>query len=168
MAYGSTFRAGVLPATLALATAVVHMGSAPASARLTIVSIRVWGAINAVWAVLVAASATLFVMHGGAVAAPAIYLAANFASGLLTFTYLRLRGETTSAIFLLYLMGSAGALLLAGEELLRLDHPLQGAQWSALMLATAAASIWALITAGRERDLVPNVAQLKQLAGRFV
>jgi hypothetical protein len=160
LAYGSAFRPGVLPATLALSTAVVHMGSAPAGARLTIVSIRVWGMINAMWAVLVAVSATAFVTQGGATSATAIYLGAHFVSGIATFTYLRVRKQTSSRIIVIYLLAAAGVVLLAGEELLRLNSPTQVVWWTASMAATVAATLWALVIAGRPQNLVPDIHQL--------
>lgn len=168
LAYGSAFRPGVLPATLALATAVVHMGSAPASARLSIVSIQVWGFVNAIWAAIVAVAATLFVMRGGAVSATAIYLAAHFISGIVTFVYLRLRGETTSGIIVIYLLATAGVALLSGEEVLRLYTPSHAAMWSTLMIVTVTAALCSLIIAGRQRNLVPDVRQLAQFTGRVL
>jgi hypothetical protein len=162
LAYGAAFRPGVLPAALALSTSVVHMGSAPAGARLTIVSIRVWGIINAVWAALVAISATAFVTQGGATSATAIYLAAHFVSGTMTFAYLRRRRETSSGTVLIYLLGSAGIALVAGEEILRLNAPAQTLLWSGAMAATVAATLWSVLLAGRAQHLVPDVRQLAQ------
>lgn len=167
MTYGPSFHNGVLPATLALATAVVHMGSAPASARLTIVSIRTWGIINAIWAVLVAVSATLFVTRGGAIAGTAIYLGANFLSGILTFSYLIMRGETNFGIFLLYLLGSGGALLLAGEEILRMSVPLQQGPLTGLLVATSILTMWLLVAAGRPHNVVPRIEQIRRLFCRI-
>ena len=86
--YGASFQLGVLPASLALATAIVHMSSAPAAARLTIRSLRAAGFINGLWAVLVAALATEFVAHGGAAAALTIYLVTHVLSGILVLAAL--------------------------------------------------------------------------------
>ncbi len=167
MAYGAAFRPGVLPAALALATSVVHMGSAPAGARLTIVSIRAWGVINAVWAAVVAIGATVFVTRGGAASATAIYLVAHFVSGTVTFTYLRMRKETSSGTVGIYLLGAAGVALLSGEELLRLNAPGHMILWSGIMAATVAATLWVLTLAGRSQKLVPDVQQLAQFWRSF-
>lgn len=82
--YGATYAAAVLPASLALATAVTHMGSAALASRLTIVDVRTSGLINVIWAVLVSAAATMFVRQGGAVQGAAIFLAAHLLSAWLT------------------------------------------------------------------------------------
>jgi O-antigen/teichoic acid export membrane protein len=115
LTYGASFRLGVLPASLALATAIVHMSSAPASARLTIRSLRAAGFINGLWAVLVVVLATEFISKGGAAAAMAIYLGTHLVSAVLVLAALR-RSEplpaglvTMSAI--LFLTAVALALL---------------------------------------------------------
>ena len=63
--YGKAYAPAGVAVAVALAIAVVHMGNAPAAARLTIVSIRATGVINTLWAVFVAAAATLLLFHGG-------------------------------------------------------------------------------------------------------
>lgn len=87
--YGRLYATGALPTALALLTAVVHMGGAPAAARLSIVAVRESGAINAIWAVAVALLATWFVPTGGAREATAIYFAAHLLSMVLVLAALR-------------------------------------------------------------------------------
>jgi O-antigen/teichoic acid export membrane protein len=86
--YGKSFEGSTLAATIAVATGIVHMSLGPASARLTIVSLRLTTLINAVWAAVIAIGATLYVSTGGAVAAATIYFCAHVLSSFLILTVL--------------------------------------------------------------------------------
>ena len=116
--YGQSFEAAVLPAVLALATAVAHMGAAPVSARLTIVNVRRAGAINFVWAMLVAVAASYFISGSGAIEGSAIYLGAYLVSSWLVFWELRRVSAMPSLAFIL-LIGQAGACTLAALAFFR-------------------------------------------------
>lgn len=88
--YGRTYAGAGAAVAVALATAVSHMGTAPASARLTIVSIRATAVINTLWAVFVAVAATLFLLHGGSAwYAMAIYFSAHAMSSTLALLALK-------------------------------------------------------------------------------
>ena len=63
--YGNGYAGAGTTIALGLATAVAHMGNAPAAARLTIVSLRATAVINTIWAVFVAVAATLLLVRGG-------------------------------------------------------------------------------------------------------
>ena len=88
--YGKNSAGAGAAVAVALATAVSHMGTAPASARLTIVSIRSTAVINTLWAVIVAIAATIFLLHGGnAWMAMAIYFSAHAISSTLAMLALK-------------------------------------------------------------------------------
>ncbi len=92
LAWGKGYAAGTLAGALAIATAIVHMSASGASARLTILSLRWTGVINAIWSVLVAGGAVILLTHpadGSAAAlAMALYLGAHTLSALLVFAAL--------------------------------------------------------------------------------
>lgn len=88
--YGRSYLAGAGAVAVALAVAVAHMGTAPAAARLSIVSIRAAAVINTVWAIFVATASTLVLLHGGgAWRAMAIFFCAHVLSSLLTLATLK-------------------------------------------------------------------------------
>ena len=88
--YGRSSAGAGAAVAVALATAVSHMGTAPASARLTIVSIRSTAVINSLWAVFVAVAATVLLLHGGnAWIAMAIYFSAHAMSSTLALLTLK-------------------------------------------------------------------------------
>ena len=88
--YGKSYAGAGAAVAVALATAVSHMGTAPASARLTIVSIRATAIINTLWAIFVAIAATTFLLHGGSAwYAMAIYFSAHAMSSTLALLALK-------------------------------------------------------------------------------
>ena len=118
LAWGSGYGAGVLAGSLALATAIVHMSGSAAAARLTILSLPITGLINAIWSVMVVAFSFLLLTgnFGGATASAAmgIYLVVHtLSAGLVVLALARLR-HSPAGLVLLYGVGSASALLLAG------------------------------------------------------
>jgi len=162
LVYGSAFRSGVLPATLALSTAIVHMGSAPASARLTIVSIRTWGLINALWAAIVAVGATMFVARGGATSAAAVYLVAHLIGGIVTFLWLRHHHHANAGMILIYFEGALAVAALVGLEFLRLDDPARIPLWTGLMAVTVAVTLGLLMKSGSLQNVAPDGKQMAE------
>src|SRR5581483_2849287 len=96
--YGSAYQAAGLASALAVIIVVIHMGTAPAASRITILSLRVSGIINLIWAGLVFALGSGFVSRGGAAAATARFLAAHVVSMLLVLLWLRARGALPMAV----------------------------------------------------------------------
>lgn len=123
LAYGAAFAAAVIPVALALTTAIVHMGGAPAAARLTIVSFPATGVINAVWTIAVVVSAAVWVREGGAAAAAAIYLATHILSALLVPLALRQKRSLPPGLLLFTVLTAAGATALAIEIAWRAVQP---------------------------------------------
>src|ERR1035438_3714985 len=105
--YGRSYEAAGITTAIALAVAVVHMGSAPATARLSIVSIRATGIINTVWAIFVAIAASMFLLsHGSAARAMTIYLAAHILSSVLVLSLLAWKDHIPRGVIPVFTFGS--------------------------------------------------------------
>ena len=155
--YGSTYASAAAATVIALATAVIHMGSSPASARLSIVSIRMTGIINTVWAVFVAASASLFFfVDGSAWKGAFIYLAAHLISGALVFFYLGRRHCLPHGMTGIYVLGAASSMTLAALAFLRSARPELTGWLTLLMILLCGLTLVALAISGRRHGWVPS------------
>src|SRR5262249_52462376 len=116
--YGKSFAAASAAAALGVATAVVPMGSGPAPAPLRIVSIKVTGVINTIWAILVALSATSFLFwRGDAWKGMLIYLVAHIVSAVLVLLSLATRNCVPDGMKTVYIFGIGGSVSLAALAL---------------------------------------------------
>jgi O-antigen/teichoic acid export membrane protein len=108
--YGKGFAGGELAATMAVIVALVHMGAAPAAARLTVVSLPLTGVINGIWTVFMIGVGTWLVPSGGAAEATITLLGAHLLSAVLVLiALLRLRSAPRGlvAVSMFALVGSA-------------------------------------------------------------
>lgn len=161
--YGKAYGAAVMPATLALATAVVHMGSAPASARTTVLSIRFWGWTNAGWAVLVSVLAPILIPKGGATAGVAVYLTAQALVAALLFGWLRKCDEVPAGVIPTYVCGSISILLITGLAYARSIRPALSVVTTtgiAMILIGSASLIFAM---GRRNGVAPGTREIRSL-----
>jgi O-antigen/teichoic acid export membrane protein len=167
--YGKTYAAASAATAIALATAVIHMGSAPASARLSIVSIRLSGVINTVWAVFVAAAATLYFLGGptalgtGAWKGALIYLAAHLLSAVLVLSVLSRKRCIPKGMNATFLLGALTVLLLTGLAFVRDVKPSLMLPISLLMLAVCLLSLAVLLRIGKRNRWVPRMEALTEL-----
>ena len=107
MLYTSAYSQASLTVAVALALAVMHMGNAPASARLSIVSIRASAVINTLWAVFVATAGTVLMFHGGSAGlAMTIYLAAHTISSFLVLLVLARRDSLPQGMALTFALAT--------------------------------------------------------------
>jgi hypothetical protein len=170
--YGRTYAAASAATALALATAVIHMASAPASARLTIVSIRLAGVINTAWAVFVAVSATVLFFWGTSAWATAackgtlIYLTAHLISAALVLFALSRKKCVPKGMTATFLIATLVVLTLASLSFLRTAQPASTASISALMLAICLSSLAVLLRLGHRHHWVPSLAVLTGLLRR--
>lgn len=165
--YGATYSAASLATAIALATAVVHMGSAPMSARLSIVSIRTTGVINTVWAISVAAAATLILFnHGNAAKGAAVYLAGHLFVASLQISTLFRRGCLPKGTLAAFGTGTATALGMILLAVLREVHPEQQLVASGLMILCFVLGLLGLMVVGRRRQWLPSVENLHQLTAK--
>ncbi len=164
--YGHAYAGAGAAVAVALATAVSHMGTAPASARLTIVSIRATAVINTLWAIVVALAATLFLLHGGdAWYAMAIYFSAHAISSSLALLALKRWDNLPAGLLPLFAtslvsVGAAAALSVwrgRSEQIL----------WPTLMIvAILLATAGALYGFGRRYAWLPPREVFVALLGR--
>ncbi len=162
--YGQTYRAADTTVAIALAVAVVHMGNAPAAARLSIVSIRSTGVINTVWAAFVAAAATLLLFrHGSAWQAMAIYFAAHVLSALLVLLTLRAKDHVPPGVWGLFLVSTCGSALLAWLAVWRELLPERAFALTGMMFTVVLALSGGLALLGRHFHWLPSAASLNQL-----
>ncbi len=153
--YGKSYGAAGAAVAVALATAVAHMGTAPAAARLTIVSIRATAVINTLWAIFVATAATLVLLRGGgAWRAMTIYFSAHVLSSFLTLAVLRRRDHLPKGLFGLFGFCAASIGVLAALSLWR---GLQGptGTLTAGMLLLLAGTVVGLYWFGRRHNWLP-------------
>ncbi len=121
--YGRTYAGAAAAAAVGLATAVAHMGAAPAAARLTIVSIRATAVINTIWAVFVGIASTMFMLHGGrAWHALAIYFFAHVLSSVLVLMTLKRKDHLPAGMMGLLMFSSVSMMVLSGLSLWRETH----------------------------------------------
>lgn len=166
--YGRSYAPAGLTVAIALAIAVVHMGNAPAAARLTIVSIRTTGVINTVWAVFVAITATMMLMHGGGAAlAMAIYFVAHVLSSVLVLAVLARKDGLPRGLVALYGLATGSSALLAGLAWARTERAESAGVLTGVMLAVTLISLIALYGMGRRYGWTPTADALRGLRARI-
>ena len=163
--YGHTYDSASLATACGLAVAVVHMGNAPAAARLTIVSIRATGVINTVWAVVVAGAATIFFFRqGSAAAAMTIYFLAHLFAGGLVLLTLKRKDHVPQGMIASYLIGATNSALLI---VLAFVRNRSRSPWgtTGLMLAVVLCAFLALFSLGRRYGWLPRLQTVQRAAG---
>lgn len=136
--YGKTYGAAGAAVAVALATAVAHMGTAPAAARLSIVSIRATAMINTIWAVFVAIAATVFMMGGGAAwKAMAIFFCAHILASAMALGILKQRDYLPEGLIPLSGFSFVMVAVLATLSLWRGVHGHNGAVTGVMLLLLA-------------------------------
>jgi O-antigen/teichoic acid export membrane protein len=159
--YGRAYAPAGVTAAIALAIAVIHMGNAPAAARLTIVSIRAAGIINTVWAVFVAAAATLFlVFGGGAWQAMAIYFLAHMLSATLVLLTLHRRDHIPAGMSALFVFATSISAALAALAVWRGFRPALMLPITSTMFVLLLATAGGLYLFGRKYGWLPSAAAL--------
>lgn len=168
LVYGHSYIAGSVTASVGLAIAVLHMGNAPAAARLSIVSIRTTGVLNTVWAVVVAVAASTLLFHGGSAATGMlIYLFAHLLSASLVLLVLSRKDSVPAGIPSTFLLSACTILALVALAFFRDAHPSETGVITALMAAVVLASLSALFALGKGHRWLPAPAAIRR-ALRFV
>ena len=157
--YGHSYAGAATTIALALATAVAHMGNAPAAARLTIVSLRATAVINTIWAVCVAGAATLLLVRGGSAwQAMGVYFLAHVLSALLVLLTLQRKDNLPKGLFSLTLLANSAVAVGSSLAMLRSSAPSATAIATASMLALCLGVFGALWFVGKRNDLLPPPA----------
>ncbi|MCU1323882.1 MAG: hypothetical protein JWM43_3531 [Acidobacteriaceae bacterium] len=160
--YGRNYAAAAVATALALTTAVVHMGSAPMSARLSILSLRAFGGINTAWAIIVATLSTILLLHGGNAAKGAlVYLAGHLFLAILQIHSLNKSGSMPRGSIVSFVTGVSGALMLAGLAWIRDAR----AGWSGLtvllMVVVLSIAVAIMIAIGKRHNWLPGWQTLR-------
>ena len=164
--YGKSYAGAEGAAALALATAVFHMGNSPAFARLSVISLRVTGLINTVWAITVGAFATLLLFGGSALEGAAIYLGAHAFSSALVFVSLRSRRSLPAGTILVFGLGAGSSLLLSVLAVLRSGFPYFSTVLTVAMSVIFVVSTVIVAKIGRRYKLLPSQAGCVKLIER--
>ena len=163
--YGKTYAPAAMTVAIGLAIAVVHMGNAPAAARLTIVSIKSTGVINTVWAIFVAAAASLFLIYGGgAWQAMAIYFVGHVLSSTLVLITLNKKDHVPAGMSLLFGFATVSAASLSILAYVRMVRPQFALPVTGLMALIAAGSLLGLYLFGKRYGWMPSAAVFQRLA----
>ncbi len=167
LVYGKLYSGAAAATSLALATAVVHMGSGSASSRLSILSIKSYGLVNTAWAIFVGITATLLLFHGGdAMRGAGIYLAAHLFAATLYIGSLKWRGNLPPGMIGVFSLGAGAVVLLAVLAVLRQSLPALNLAATGIMLLIWLASTLLLIRLGRRRRWLPSWQVLRHTLSR--
>jgi O-antigen/teichoic acid export membrane protein len=162
--YGSTYATASVATAVALAVAVVHMGNAPASARLTVVSIRSAGVINTVWAVFVAVAASVFALHQcSAGRAMAIYLAAHLLASTLVLVVLAWKDHMPRGMAPVFFFACGTVIALAALSVVRARRPEHSLAVTGAMAALSVVSLTMLFFIGRRNHWLPKSAAVRRM-----
>ena len=162
--YKLSYNDASVTVAIALALAVMHMGNAPAAARLSVVSIRASGIINTVWAVFVAAVGTLLMLHGGSAAlAMGIYLLAHTLSSALVLLVLARKGSLPAGLPFMFSVATGSTMAIAGLAALRAARPQMVVVLTAAMGLLLAGSLVILLLLGRRHRWLPSRMAIEQL-----
>jgi hypothetical protein len=167
--YGRAYGTAAVTTAIAMAVAVVHMGNAPASARLSIVSIRSVGVINTVWAIFVTAAATIFLLHKGSAArAMTIYLAAHILSSILVLLVLAWKDHIPGDVIPVFSFGCGTGVVLVALSVFRDRHPEFSMSLTAAMAGLTVAALITLSYLGRKNHWLPDSSTVRGilLSGR--
>jgi len=111
--YGKSFAGAQVPMLILLATGIIHMSGGPAMQRLSIVSLRALGVINAVWAIVTAATAVWLVPLWGATGAGVAFLSGHCLAQLLVALSLQRLRELPGGYASLMTSFAGGAVIMA-------------------------------------------------------
>ena len=161
--YGRAYQAAAVAASVGMSVAVLQMGNAPPSARLSIVSIRSTAVINTVWAVFTALVGTLLMFHGGnAAEAMAVFFAAHVLIALLVLAALHRKDYLPEGMVSLFVLSTATVLLLSLLALFRSRQSNPSFPISGVMALVAMLGLFSLYLLGRKHGWLPSKASLQQ------
>ncbi len=154
--YGTRYTNAAVAVGVGMAVAVVQMGNSPASARMSIVSVRWVAAGNTSWAVFVAALGSLWMWHGGsATEAMVVFFAGHVVLSTVVLLVLRAHNHLPRGVAALTGLSVVGMALLAALSAVRSAQPERALFWTTAMLLVFAASLVGMYLLGRrERWLV--------------
>lgn len=165
--YGARYTEGTVAAAVAMGVAVIQMGNSPASARMSIVSVR-WVAVgNTCWAVMVAAAGSLWLWHGGsATKAMVVFFAGHVLLSMLVFAVLRAHRHLPRGVVTLFLLSTTGTAALAGLAALRAAQAQRQMLWTGCMVLVLLGTMALLLLLGKREDWMVALQRPLQIVMR--
>lgn len=155
--YGRAYVMAALAVSTGVAVAVVQMGNAPPSARLSVVSIRSTAVLNTVWALFTAAVGTLIMLRGGSAAsAMAVFLAAHIVIAIMVLVVLYRNDSLPAGMIPLFIVSSTSIVLMVALATYRAVHAANQMPATALMCALTVASVAWLYWLGKRHAWLPS------------
>jgi O-antigen/teichoic acid export membrane protein len=162
--YSSSYSRATVAVSFALALSVMHMGNAPASARLSILSLRSTATINTLWALFVASAGALLLSQGASAAvAMLVYLGAHTLSSALVLVMLARKDALPEGMAAAFTLTSGSAVALAVLAAMRQAHPGHAVQLNALMALLLSTCVAVLIGLGRHFRWIPARSSFQRL-----
>ena len=162
--YGNSYAGAGTTIALGLATAVAHMGNAPSAARLTIVSLRSTAVINTIWAVFVAAAATLMLVRGGSAwEAMGVYFAGHIVSATLVLAVLRRKDNLPAGMISLFATAMVAVTAGSALALLRSAMPSLSLVTTLSMAGLCVVTAGTLYLLGKRHDWLPPRSAMRGL-----
>jgi hypothetical protein len=166
--YGKGFAAAEMAATVAIATALLHMSAAPAAARLTVVSLKATGIINGIWTAVVIGLGSFIIPSGGAAEGTLAFFAAHLLSAVLVAGVLLRMGAAPRSLGLVSAPGAAGAVLLTVLGWARWHDPAHKLTLSVAILLSALVLVAASLAIARatgdiSKGVIHRVGAIRRL-----
>ena len=155
-AYGPSYLSGEVAVLLLLATALIHMAGMPAAHRLSIVSLRATGFINATCAVLIVLLGLWLVPKAVGVGAAAAFLIAHAVGHSMVIIHLRGTDGLPAGYLPMSLCAVVAAISLAFIGYLRAGAPLYVGGLTLTMLSVLSLFLLVLIYLGVRSGCVPQ------------
>ncbi len=168
LVYGTGFSMAALAVSVGVGVAVVQMGNAPPSARLSVVSIRSTAVINTAWALFTAAVGTVLMLHGGTAAgAMAVFMAAHVLIAAMVLIALSQRDRLPAGMVQMFLVSTIATVLLSILAAYRASHaPLAGVV-TGVMALLAGATLVRLYRLGKTHRWLPSRQMIRSLVQRL-
>lgn len=165
--YGHAYQGAELTCSIAVATVLIHMGSAPAAYRLTIVSLRVTAIINLIWTAVVFGAGTWLIPRQGATAAVEAIFAAHVLSMFLGLIWLRRHSTLPTVIISVSLLNLLMAGVLLAISWARASNGMQPVAAGLASATATGAAVLVLWRAGRAYGLADLHSLVRSLRTRL-
>ena len=163
--YGPHYASASVAAAIGMSVAVLQMGNAPPSARVSVISIRSVASINTLWAVITGGAGTLMMLRfGGAAGAMAVFFMAHIVAAILTFVVLARRDYLPAGLITLFSTTTAAVAALSVLAVLRERMPEYTMPLTAGMLAISVATCLGLYLMARHYGWLSALDKLKLYA----
>ncbi len=163
--YGPRYAEAGVAGAIGMSTAVLQMGNAPPSARVSVVSIRSVAAINTFWALMTAAGGTLLMLHwGGAAGAMAVFFLAHVVSAILTLIILARKDRVPAGLVPLFILSTCGVAVLSLLSIVREQRPQLALLISTAMLSIILVCCFGFHLMARRYSWLTSFAKLQALA----